>query len=312
MNIVRFNEPFEAAIKAWPREVEGMELMPFTNWQRTPLFQYFTTREKEKGMVGSLVGSGNRLEASDWPFDTFRLSVSQHAPGGWEEDGRKCGEGMYRVDMIVTRKMERIYILANIIQLYDETPETKAASRRYNPLICYMADCYTKADNPETYTYRANTFAGGRWINSKLGGNLTMGVMDTFAGFIIDSMVPSNHIAMVRPDEPTKSVEWVKARTHYTLITHGHPANKRHVPHGARVASDPDKELRRMAHDRKGHYKQLKHPRYKYALAEKRYPDMPPGTIYVKPAWIGPKEWRSEGGHQIYKILEPIAAAEAA
>lgn len=313
MNIVRFNEPFEAAIKAWPYKVGGMELMPFTNWERSPLFQYFTTRQKEKSMVAEMAAGGARLENTDWPFDTFRLSLSQHSTEPWTEpDGQVCGKGHYRMDAIVTRVKERVYILGNIIQLYDETPTVISVARKYNPLLIYMADCYSTLDNPATYTFRCNTFAGGRWLNSTISKELAEGVMDSVAGFLLDAMVPSNHIAEVRPDEPARSVEWVRARTHYTLITHGHPANKRTVSHGARVKVDSKEELRRMVHDRKGHYKTLKHPRYKYALNEKRYPDKPKGTIYVKPCWVGPKEWRDEGGHQIYKILEPVPEAAAA
>jgi hypothetical protein len=306
MNVVRFNEPFEHAIKAFPVP------LPFTRWQSAPLFEYYNTRSKEKSMITQLLESGVRMEAADWPFETFRLSVSQTCDEVWIQNGHKCGEGQYRLDAIVTRQRERVYILGNIIRLYDETPATLAASRRYNPLIVALDDCYTSLDNPAEYSFRTNTFASGRWLNEKVSGALVQGVMDCVAAFIGDSMTPSNHIAEVRPDEPTRSVEWIRARTHYTLITHGHPANKKSVREGARVTVDTNAELRRMVHDRKGHYKQLRHPRYKYALNEKRYADKPKGTIYVKPCWVGPKEWRDQGGRQIYKILEPVSAAAAA
>lgn len=312
MNVIRFNEPFEAAIKAWPHGTDGMAINPFSKWERSPLFQYFTTRAKEKERVAEMAEGGSRLEACDWPFNTFRLSLSQHSEKPWMEKGIECGKGYYRIDAVTTKVGERVYILANVIQLYDETPETITMARRYRPLIIYMGDCYSSLDNPAAYWFKTNTFAGGRWLNGKVAGELSEGVMDSVAGFILDSMVPTNHIAEVRPDEPHRSVEWVKARSHYTLITHGHPANRRSVKHGARVRVDTSEEIRRMSGNRKGHYKQLRHPRYKYALNEKRYPDRPKGTIYVRPTWCGPREWRDEGGKQIYKILEPLPALAAA
>lgn len=319
MNIVRFNEPFQNALKLWPYGHQtiggGSEclLNPFTKWQAAPLFEYYSTRTKEKTMIRELVDSGVRLEAGNWPFDTFRLSVSQTCDERWEENGKLCGEGQYRMDAIVTRKRERIFILANIIRLYDETRSTLAMSRRYNPLIVYLDDCYTSVDNPAEYAFRSNTFASGRWLNQSISHALIQGVMDCVAAFISDSMVPTNHIAQVRPvQEAFRSVEWVQARTHYTLITHGHPANKRSVREGACVTVDADAELKRMAGNRKGHYKTLRHPRFKYALNEKRYADKPKGTIYVKACWVGPKEWRDAGGRQIYKILEPVEPVKVA
>lgn len=304
MNIIRFNEPFEAAIKTWPKENEPD--CPFKDWEKTPLFQYFCTRNKEKTMLDGMIKSGVRLEAADWPFETFRLSLSQHAPGGWEESGIKVGHGTYRVNYVVTRRNEQISYLAHVVSLYDETPGTLAYSRRYAPLVVCCMDAHSTFDPEGDYRFRTMIFAGGRWMQGKLEGHIIEGTMDSLAGFLIDSTVPTNHIAQVRPDEPTRSVEWVQARTHYTLITHGHPANQKTVKEGQRVRVDTGKELTRMAGNRIGHYKHLRHPRFKYARNEKRYPDKPPGTIFVKPCWCGPKEWRDEGGKQIYKILEQI------
>jgi hypothetical protein len=52
-----------------------------------------------------------------------------------------------------------------------------------------------------------------------------------------------------------------------------------------------------MAHSRRAHPRTYRHSRFTYARGK---------TIMVKEAWIGPKEWRDEGGKQIYKILEPV------
>jgi len=314
MNIIRFNDPFIAAISTWPHsglafkspKSSGVETLPFKKWENAPLFQYVTTRSKEKRMLQHMLEAGVRLETCPWPFETFRLEVTQYCDEFWATDGVRHGAGYYRANFIATRRNERVFFLGNVIRLYDETPETMAAARKYQPLIMYMHDCYTSMDNPQEYAYQQATFAGGRWLKeAKMNTAITQGLMDSLAGFIMDSMQPNIHIAEVRPDEPTRSVEWVKARTHFTLITHGHPANKREVRERQSVTVDKTAELKRMCHDRKAHYKVLRHPRYKYAMNEKRYPDMPKGTIKVSACWVGPKEWRDEGGRQIYKILEP-------
>lgn len=330
MNVIRFNEPFEAAIKTW----NGKEPLPFhmghptiggqsegllkrQDWRNSPLFQYYGTREKEKDLINGMLQSGTLLESCAWPFDTFRLALVQTCPTGWEEPGarKRFGEGRYVANFVVQRQAEQIHFLGNAIRLYDETPPVVAMARRYNPLILYIADAHTTLDNPVQYRYHKHIFAGGRWLST--GGladdlNLAMGMMDSIAGFILDAMEPSNYIASVEPNEPTRSVEWRKARTHYTLIHHGHPINRK--PNGKPVSFkiDLDEPLIRTAHDRRGYYKTLKHPRYRFALAEQRYPNMPPGTIKVKPCWVGPKEWRDEGGKQIYRILEPIEERKVA
>lgn len=307
MNIVRFNDPFKAAMSVWSLPEEPL---PFKDWEHSPLFEYVSTREREQAFIKDVVSGNTRLESCAWPFDTFRIAMTQTSKG-WEEDERLVGSGRYRCDLIVMRKDERIHFMGNAIQLYDETPTVLALARRYNPLIIYMNDAFTSADDPNQYNYRTSMFASGRWLHSSTASrSLAMGMMDSVAGFVMDSMMPLSHIAEVRPDEPHRSVEWIKARTHYTLITHGHPANRRDIQEGQRLVRDPEGELKRMAVNRRAHFKQLRHPRYRFALNEQRFPGMPKGTIHVKATWVGPKEWREEGGRQIYKILEPVKQEE--
>jgi hypothetical protein len=90
-------------------------------------------------------------------------------------------------------------------------------------------------------------------------------------------------------------VEWIKARTHYTLITHGHPANRKEVAEGERVAGDEKGELIRMAHSRREHWRTYKHERYRFARGQRQL---------IQATWVGPKEWQDEGGKQIYHILD--------
>lgn len=122
-----------------------------------------------------------------------------------------------------------------------------------------------------------------------------------FNSFVMSAMAPQTHIATVRPNKQGKSVQWTQARTHYTLITHGHPANRREVREGSQVAVDEKEELTRMAHNRRAHYRTLRAARFTYARGK---------TVFVRATWVGPKEWKDRGGRQIYHILEPMNGEE--
>jgi hypothetical protein len=75
------------------------------------------------------------------------------------------------------------------------------------------------------------------------------------------------------------------------------PGGRHFVLDLSRVAVDRDEEIKRMSHDRRGHWRTYRHTRYTYARGS---------TRWVKQAWCGPKEWMDAGGKQIYKILEPV------
>jgi hypothetical protein len=122
--------------------------------------------------------------------------------------------------------------------------------------------------------------------------------------FITDLMLPSNRVAEITPvrGEP-RSVEWTKARTHYTIIYHDHPANRPTVRSGDRVRVDENETLTRMAHARRAHYKTLRHDRYRFMRGQR---------VKVKACWVGPKEWKDAGGRQIYRLLEAVGQEAAA
>lgn len=155
------------------------------------------------------------------------------------------------------------------------------------------------------------TWDRGQWLNSDnpmlqarmtetgktFGDQAITEVLTTLLAFLIDVTKPTNHIVLITPNKPSKSVQWLKARTHYTLITHGHPANRKSVGEKQRVANDAQGELSRLAHNRRAHWRIYRHERYRFAKGDRRW---------VKAAWIGPKEWQDEGGKQIYRILEPV------
>lgn len=110
-------------------------------------------------------------------------------------------------------------------------------------------------------------------------------------------IAPQNFHAIVRPNTPGKSVEWQKAREHYTLIHRGHPANNAALAERATVDADSGKLLTRCAHSRRAHTRLLKSSRYRYKIGHR---------IAVKASWCGPKEWQDSAG-QTYQILVPVS-----
>jgi len=120
--------------------------------------------------------------------------------------------------------------------------------------------------------------------------------------FAIDA-TQIGHVAEVRPNKPGKSVEWVQARQHFVILSKAHPANNADRQQGERIVVDDKKELTRMAHGRRAHYRVLKSPRYTRMRGHR---------VFVRSTWCGPKEWQDEGGKQIYRIIEPIALEKAA
>lgn len=107
-------------------------------------------------------------------------------------------------------------------------------------------------------------------------------------------LAPHNFQAIVRPDTPGKSVEWMKAREHYTIIHRHHPANSAAVKAGSVVSSEG--HLQRIAHSRRAHTRLLRSPKFRYKMGQR---------VSVKATWCGPKEWKDTAG-QTYQILTPV------
>ncbi len=107
---------------------------------------------------------------------------------------------------------------------------------------------------------------------------------------------PYNFMASVTPTTQGKSVEWLRAREHYTVIHRHHEANNRGVKVGAVVVTRG--HTQRIAHSRRAHTKLLRSPKWVNKQGQR---------VPVKASWVGPEEWRDEGGHQIYRIVPPRA-----
>lgn len=108
-------------------------------------------------------------------------------------------------------------------------------------------------------------------------------------------LAPQNFMAVVRPSTQGKSVEWIKAREHITLIHRHHAANNANVSHGSTV--NDSMSITRCAHSRRAHTRLLKSSRYTYKYGQR---------IAVKASWCGPKKWKDSAG-QTYQILIPVA-----
>lgn len=137
--------------------------------------------------------------------------------------------------------------------------------------------------------------AGGRYVEpSQFDAGLKDFILWAFyrlLGFIYEVSLPSNFVASVTPDKKGKSVEWVKARTHYVILHKAHPANSKDVSSGSTVTRS-DESIKRQAHTRRAHARILRSPRFRNKVGL---------TIYVKATWVGPSEWKESGS--IYRMV---------
>ena len=116
-------------------------------------------------------------------------------------------------------------------------------------------------------------------------------VWTSICWFIREASQPSNFTASVTPDKKGKSVEWMKARTHYVILHKAHPANSKQVAVGSTVTRSSE-SIKRQAHTRRAHARILRSPRFRNKLGQ---------TIYVKATWVGPSEWKENGS--IYRMV---------
>lgn len=120
------------------------------------------------------------------------------------------------------------------------------------------------------------------------------GLMSSLALFWERVSFGSEFIASVRPDKQGKSVEWMKARTHYVLLHRSHPANKNDIISGAVVSEDKE-YIKRQAHSRRAHFRILRSAKFKNKIGQK---------IRIRSCWVGPKEWKQASS--IYQLQPTI------
>jgi len=121
-------------------------------------------------------------------------------------------------------------------------------------------------------------------------------IMTSIAWFIREVSSPSNFVASVSPDKHGRTVEWIKARTHYVVINKAHPANRPDIALGDKVATTGD-YIKRQAHSRRAHARVLRSQRFRHKVGH---------TIRVKACWVGPCEWKQFGS--IYRMMKISSA----
>jgi hypothetical protein len=288
VNPVTFNDKFLRAIAVHP-EARRINKV-FDKWSVAPLFDYETTWEKEISLTpkGSALGE---IKVMSWPFETFRLAMVERDIPRDETDPNSLKDN-YKTHIVARRRddgeMHLLIFWRNLgISLHECDVMLHVYTYGGGTSSGASAALYT-----ERRGWREDMTIQSEHVVSTMAGS----AVASFCSFVIDAMLPTNQVVEVRPNQPNRSVEWLKARTHFTLITHGHPANRADVQSLARVKSDNSAELTRMAHNRREHKRTYRHARFTYARGK---------TVTVRATWCGPREWQDEGGRQIYKILEP-------
>jgi hypothetical protein len=298
MNPITFNAPFEELLGQLVK-AHGF-CSPEWKWFSAPLFNYALTEQREMEL------SQWRLEHPDYrmalPFDTVRLALS-------EVDSDRPERGRYVVDYLAATQppdYECLYTIMRIKRLFDETALGRGKIIEFVITDLEWQSREPVPDGSKGFMTRYNAMGryNGKWITEPIGealgdnlNEMITAAVNCLTAFAIDAMLPNTHIATVTPAKPSKSVQWRKAREHYTLISHGHPANTATVREGATVRVDERLERERMAHARRAHFRTLKSDRFRFAKGKQ---------ILVRATWVGPKEWRDEGSGQIYRILEPV------
>jgi len=323
MNVVTFNDRLLEMVSK-SKKAEAILGKLFPKWETSPLFLY-DQPDNEAETTAIINADRHKPDFMvHTPFPVFRLAISvgEHNQPAW---------GRYRANALVGNFEDGLAVLASIESLLHtkRTWELKQKGKNFFnnredkltlPIWMFLHKIrlaanarHDKADfevSPEALFGLAR-----KWIDFdeekrhfahdpvrmqllwEMASNYFNGLIKSVVAFNISANAPNNHIATVAPAQPHRSVQWVQARTHYTLISHGHPANNRNVQQGSRVAVDQEAELQRMAHNRRAHQRTLRSERFRYARGK---------TIWVKATWVGAKEWQDAGGKQIYKILEPV------
>jgi hypothetical protein len=285
MNITTFNDIFEAPIlSSYPRNL-------WDQWKNAPLFEH--TMDINKSIDDENEHLGEDLLPLPYPLFRANMTVNYRIPElkvvqvdyfVRESEGKSWQVFYYPRDAARDPAYRGRIVMIGLMTASNTSKGIELMGQMFHPKLGkWMSDAdYDKFEGV---------------VDDRRRKNAMYQVYCVLRTFSVDAMSDAVHTAQVSPNKPSKSIEWVKARTHYTLIYHGHPANTKNLAEGSNVTVDRKEQLTRMAHNRRAHYKTLKHERFRYARGKR---------IFVKASWVGPKEWKDEGGHQIYKILEEV------
>tara|TARA_R100001530_G_scaffold1348_1_gene2404 strand:+ start:78 stop:1124 length:1047 start_codon:yes stop_codon:yes gene_type:complete len=102
-------------------------------------------------------------------------------------------------------------------------------------------------------------------------------------------VIPAQPHTKKRNNELTKKRPWLNATGPHMLLLDRMPATQTEHQGGTHASPKP--------HRRRGHWKTLKHPKYRHHPQYQK-------QIYVKPSFVGPRQVTYEGN--IYRVVEPI------
>jgi hypothetical protein len=125
-------------------------------------------------------------------------------------------------------------------------------------------------------------------VSADAAAEVAAGMRGVMLRAVFDVMNPSNVVMSVTPKQTGRSVQWVKAHTHYCII------NKQHATRCQRDKRGPtDVEIERGAHWRRAHMRRLMSDKFTHKKGQ---------LVFVKHTWVGPTEW--EGlDNKVYKVV---------
>lgn len=208
------------------------------------------------------------------PFDSFRYWMRFPNSIFYGICGRYSDKELIAFGVGISRTTgQRLLIRANI------EPPTKPGE------ICFKARVWdSQFKEMDVAELRPSSRRALDWLI----GTLSLGLEQ----MAYEYLRPDQHVATVTPDKAGKSIEWIRARTHYTIVHRKHAANTKGITKGAIVKQDEDKHLQRIAHTRRAHWRTFRSERFKKVRGERRF---------IKSMWVGPEEWR-DGAGQVYRI----------
>lgn len=219
------------------------------------------------------------------------------------------GSSQFVPNEAVLRHNSQKYIDGLRVAFDQKTDNDKMGAFAYS-----MAEYYLGAlDRQENYMTALDRHPGERANKLRRAFEEETSLHTSFVvHFAYQVAYPSHHIVEVIPNKQGKSVEWLKARTHFVLL----PTNV--IQESQRPGGISKKEqselLMRCAHERRGHVRHLRADRYAKGPDGQVRQKNPAGfyaTVWIKDTWVGPKEWKSQDAQTIYKIRDLSAKQDA-
>ena len=242
---------------------------------RIPLLTHSVTKEEtDEALREAKVLFGTGMVP---PFQSFRFDI-------WCQDALRCN--YYGICDVFEKEARVLFKLR-----FDKQPEPYQTF--YFSIMNLAEDGQGISFDTRVYEEKTGRELGDSEIKREGKQHLSIWIHAVITTLIYDYTSPQNFQVRVSPATKGKSVEWTRAREHFTIVNRRHAANNAEVKVGAVVHESTEKQLKRCAHSRRAHIRIFKSDRYK-AMKGKQ--------IIIKAMWVGPKEWQDAAG-QIYKII---------